>query len=194
MGIANGLGNLILAFIIAGSHAFTEDIEGARMKTLTIRWQRLVNEKGKTCERCAATEKEVRKALQGLETSLAPLGIAVTLEEEVLDSAACAEDISESNRIWIDNKPLEDWLGASVGKSNCASCCEELGTDVECRTVIHEGETFEAIPANLIIKAGLVAASRLLSAESKERCCDEKPAEGQPFGSCCPKDGAEAEE
>ncbi len=192
--IMKGLRNLILIFTIVGSYVYAEKNEGAGMKTLTIRWQRLVDEKGKTCERCAATEKEVRKARQDLEKSLTPFGMAVALEEEALDPATCAEDISESNRIWINNKSLEDWLGASVGESSCASCCAELGTDVECRTVIHEGETYETIPTNLIIKAGLIAAAQLLSVESNERCCDEKPAGGAPFGSCCPKDGAEVEE
>ncbi len=159
------------------------------MKILTIRWQRLVDENGQTCERCGLTEKEVQKAFGDLEKSLTLLGIKVTLEEKALDSATCAKDISESNRIWIGDRPLEEWLGAVVGESNCEFCCEELGPDVECRTVTVEGKTYETIPANLIVKAGLLAASQLLSMEPKEPCCGDKPA-----GGCCPQSDIDTEE
>ncbi len=158
------------------------------MKTLIIRWQRLVDENAQTCERCGATETEVHKAFEDLKKSLVPLGIEVTLEEKTLDPITCAKDISESNRVWIDDTPLEEWLGAGVGESSCEFCCEELGSAVECRTVIHEGQTFEAIPADLIVKAGLVAASRLLGVDSKKPCCGEKPT-----GGCCPQAGTDSE-
>jgi hypothetical protein len=186
------VGKLILIIIfssIIAAHAYAENIRGADMKTLAIRWQRLVDENGQTCERCGATEKEVQKALQSLEKSLTPLGIKVVLEEKTLDAATCAKDISESNRIWISDRPLEEWLGAEVGESSCDFCCEELGPDVECRTVTHEGQTFETIPANLIVRAGLLAASQLLTVDSKEPCCGEKPS-----GNCCPQSGTGAEE
>jgi len=179
---------ITLVFLTIGSYSFAESIEGADMKTLAIRWQRLVDENGQTCERCGSTEQEVQKACQSLKKSLTPLGIKVVLEEKALDSATCAKDVSESNRIWIDDRPLEEWLGADVGKSSCDFCCEELGPDVECRTVTHEGQTFETIPANLIVKAGLAAASQLLSAEQTEPCCGEKPATG-----CCPQAGTDSE-
>jgi hypothetical protein len=179
---------ILISFII-GNHAFTESIKGADMKTLTIRWQRLVDENGQTCERCGLTEIEVQKAFQDLEKSLAPLGVKVVLEEKALDSATCARDISESNRIWIAERPLEEWLGALVGKSSCDFCCEEMGSDVECRTVTLEGKTFETIPANLIVKAGLLAASQLISAGSNGLCCGE-----QPSSSCCPKIDVDSQE
>jgi len=172
---------IIMIFFIIDSYSFAESTEGADMKTLTIRWQRLVDKNGQTCERCGLTEKEVQKAFGDLEKSLTPLSIKVALEEKALDSATCAKDISESNRIWIGDRPLEEWLGAVVGESNCEFCCEELGPEVECRTVIVEGKTYETIPASLIVKAGLLAASQLLSVESNKPCCGEKPSSG-----CCP--------
>ena len=164
----------VLISFIVGSYAFTEDIKGANMKTLTIRWQRLVDEKGQTCERCGSTEKEVQKAFQNLEKSLAPLGIKVTLEKQALDPKTCAEDISQSNRIWIGERAIEEWLDAKVGKSLCGFCCDELSDSVECRTVILENEVYETIPAILIIKAGLQAASQMLIVAPDEPCCPEK--------------------
>ena len=152
------------------------------MKTLTIRWQRLVDEAGKTCERCGSTGEDLRRAAETLERSLAPLGMAVALEEEALDRAAFEQGPLDSNRIWIAGKPIEEWLGASVGQSECCAPCG----DAECRTVTVDGRTYEAVPAELIVKAGLLAAAA--SVGSGEPCCES----GAPAGGCCPRaaDGA----
>ncbi|HEX9171468.1 MAG TPA: DUF2703 domain-containing protein, partial [Telluria sp.] len=72
---------------------------------------------------------------------------------------------SESNRIWIAGRSIEEWLNASVGKSTCCSACG----DSECRTLEIEKQTFETIPEELILKAALLAASQSLGAAS-DRC------------------------
>jgi hypothetical protein len=141
------------------------------MKVLQIRWQRLLDEKNQTCERCGSTEQELQKAFQSLKKSLAPLGIDVVLEKKALDPATCAKDVTQSNRIWIGERALEEWLGGKVGKSPCGFCCVELGGSVECRTVTIGDQTFEAIPAKLIIKAGLLAASQSINVNTSEPCC-----------------------
>ncbi len=151
--------------------------ENARMTTLTIRWRRLVDETGRTCERCGSTGEELRRAVETLGWSLAPLGMAVVLEEEALDLAAFEQSPLESNRIWVAGKPLEEWLGAGVGQSECCAPCG----DAECRTVTVKGRTYEAIPAELIVKAGLLAAAA--SVGPGEPCCES----GAPAGGCCPR-------
>jgi len=157
-----------------------------------------VGKSGGTCSRCELTQKEVKDAFHSLEESLAPLGIKVTLDEKTLDSAACTKDISQSNRIWIGEHPLEEWLGAEVGKSPCGGCCAALGADVECRTIEVDGQVYEKIPAELIVKAGLVAASeRVVSAKSNP-CCPKKacskPCEKTASSSCCPKSDGSSKE
>lgn len=168
--------------------------EDNSMKALTIKWQRLVDENGQTCQRCGATGKEVQKAFHSLKQSLAPLGIKVLLEKKALDPATCAKDISQSNRIWVGERPLEEWLDAQVGQSPCATCCAELGSDVECRTVKVQGQTYETIPADLIIKAGLLAASRLITTGSNEPYCEGKTPTKIPSSSCCPKSDSDSKE
>jgi hypothetical protein len=128
------------------------------MKTLPILWQRLVSPEGKTCDRCGATHKQMERALAKLRQSLRPLGIEPRLEIRELDQRSFEANPSESNRIWIAGKPMEDWLGASVGSSPCCSVC---GTS-ECRTVEVEGTVFETIPESLLLRAALVASSQLL--------------------------------
>lgn len=153
---------------------------------LTIRWQRLVTEDGRTCDRCGGTQEELRKAVESLRQSLGPLGIQVALVEEDLSPQECARDITESNRIWIQDRPLEAWVGAEVGTSPCGSCCSELGDGAECRTVSVDSRTYEVIPAELIVKAGLLAASEVLQLPSSNACCPGTVETGVEDKPCCP--------
>jgi hypothetical protein len=161
-------------------------VKDVRMKILKIKWQRLVYGNGETCKRCGATGSEIHNAIKKLKGSLKSLGIKVVLEEKTLDPAACAKDISQSNRIWIAQRPLEEWLGAKAGKSPCSTCCGELREDVECRTVEIGGKIYEAIPAYLILQAGLLAAAEIVKKETTGTpCCEpkvEKSSKGKP---CC---------
>ncbi|MBM4038485.1 MAG: DUF2703 domain-containing protein [Planctomycetes bacterium] len=144
---------------------------GQGAPTLTIRWQRLVDERGQTCERCGSTEAELQMALHRLRKSLGALGIRVVLEKKALSPEVFAKDAAASNRIWLGDRSLEDWLGATVGMSPCESCCAGVGQKVECRTISVGGQTYEGIPAGLIIRAGLLAASPLVPATSARTCC-----------------------
>ena len=165
-----------ILFFVTGCKEKGETNKGENVaKFLKITWQRLVDEKGQTCQRCGATEKELQKAFLSLKKSLAPLGIKVILEKQALDSATCSKDISQSNRIWVGDRTFEEWLGAQVGKSPCGFCCTELDDKVECRTVEVEGQVYEAIPASLIVKAGLIAAASLYEEPPVQPCCPGDP-------------------
>ncbi len=128
------------------------------MKSLPIIWQRLVNSDGRTCDRCNATYQEMQQAVCKLKEALRPLGIEPSLEVRELDEKSFKAAPSESNRIWIAGRPMEEWLGARIGSSRCCSVCGES----ECRTVKVGGATFEVIPEKLFLKAALAAASELL--------------------------------
>jgi hypothetical protein len=141
-------------------------IEKESTSTLKIRWKRLIS-KGETCPRCGSTEEELRKAVSILKKSFTPLGIKVILEKEELSITEFKKDPLESNRIWINNRLLEDWIEGSVGHS---PCCDVCGPH-DCRTVEVQGQKYETIPADIIIKAGLSAASKLVSPRTGESCC-----------------------
>ncbi len=127
------------------------------MTPLPILWQRLVSPEGKTCGRCDATHREMLRAIEKLRQSLRPLDMEPTLEIREIDERSFRSNPSESNRIWIAGRPMEEWLGASVGSSPCCSVC---GTS-ECRTVQVGGASFEIIPEELFLKAALIAAAEL---------------------------------
>lgn len=153
------LASCILVVILAGCAArFSGLPAGAPERSMIIRWQRLVDASDRTCPRCASTEQEVHKAYDHLRASLAPVGVQVTLQTERIDEATFLRAPLESNRVWINGRPLEDWLGGQTASSACSGCCE--GAD--CRTVSVGGATYEAIPAALIVRAGILAAGEAL--------------------------------
>ncbi len=149
------------------------------MKKLKISWQRLVTE-GKTCPRCGGTEEELEKAVSNLKEALSSLGITVIFEKKELSVAEFKEDPLQSNMIIINDKSLENWINGKVGESQCCDVCGPT----ECRTTTIGGRTYEEIPAELIIKAGLIAASNIVGSEESEPCCDDKSS-GTSNTNCC---------
>jgi hypothetical protein len=145
----------------------------AGMKTLPITWKRLVKD-GQTCQRCGSTQQSVLGAMRKLEAVLRPLAIQPTLDTQQMDDAGFRADPSESNRIWIAGRPMEEWLGAGVGMSTCCSVCGSL----PCRTMQVGGDTYEAIPEDLIVRAAMMAASAMIEAPAStgasSACCTTK--------------------
>ena len=146
------------------------------MKQMPIVWKRLV--KGsETCTRCANTGRELDAAVVKLAASLRPLGIEPVLETQEIDEEAFKANPSESNRVWIAGKPIEEWLGANVGMSRCCSVCG----DWDCRTLEVGGRTYETIPEEQFVKAGLMAASQMMTLGSSPdkgatSCCESTSA------------------
>ena len=128
------------------------------MKKLTIQWQRLLNDKDQTCPRCSETGETVKTGVSKLKNALTELGIEVELIQKTLDFSAFTNNPLKSNSILLNGKLLEDWIGGETGKSKCCDVCG----DAECRTISFGQDTFESIPENLIIKAGLLAAAKLI--------------------------------
>ncbi|MBS0304738.1 MAG: DUF2703 domain-containing protein [Proteobacteria bacterium] len=141
------------------------------MKTLPVVWKCLVS-KGEACPRCGSTQKNVADAVAQLESALQPLGIRLVLETRAIDAATFRADPAQSNHIRIGGRPMEEWLGARAGSS---PCCEVCG-DLPCRTTEVDGRSYEAIPQELIVKAAVIAASRMIGPET-----------AAPAAPCCTK-------
>ena len=128
------------------------------MKKLIIQWQRLLNDKNQTCPRCSETGETVKTGFSNLKNALAELGIEVELIQKALDLSTFANNPLQSNTILVNGKLLKEWIGGETGKSKCCDVCG----DSECRTISLGESTFESIPENWIIKAGLLAAADLI--------------------------------
>lgn len=136
---------------------------------LNIKWQRLTVD-GETCERCGLTEDEVENAVSKLEKALKPLNIDVKFKKKEISKAEFEKNPLSSNVIFINGKSLEDWLDAETGKSECCYVCED-----DCRTVIVSGKEYEVVPSELIVRAGLKAASEeksVCSCNSRDSDCE----------------------
>lgn len=150
------------------------------MKELPILWQRLVDAQGQTCPRCAGTGEEVARAIERLKTVLEPMGVSPRLETSALDEATFQQNPLESNRILIAGKSMEEWLGAQSGSSRCCDACG----DQECRTVELGGQSYEVVPEELLVRAGIVAGIRLLDTSLPAAAtADEQSA--SKGGGCC---------
>ena len=146
------------------------------MKQLPILWQRLVSDAGTTCPRCHTTGDEVRRALKSLRQALEPLGVEPTLQERELDQASFLADPLTSNQILIGGHTIEHWLEGRTGSSRC---CDECG-DNDCRTIEVGEQVYEAIPEELIVRAGVIAATRLLD-PTLSSCVKPAPVTESPF-------------
>jgi len=149
------------------------------MNELKINWQRLVSN-SETCPRCGSTEDNLEKAVSRLKESIKPLGLNLKFNKEKLSVEEFKESPLESNKIIINDKSLEYWINGTVGESECCDVCGPT----DCRTVTVNGDTYEEIPPELIIKAGLIAASNMIENSSSNSCCEEK-SELKVNNSCC---------
>jgi len=184
---------------VAGALPDADGLPSAAPVAIELRWQRLVDAAGKTCGRCGATEESLAEAESQLRTALEPLGLRLQVRKQAITPAAFAAAPAESNRIYIDGRSIEDLLGATTGKS---ACCDACG-DQDCRTLIVDGRTHEAISARLIVRATLIAAAARLAAPDgggspavtpccapgsetgtagAAPCCDSRPGAGVPAG------------
>jgi len=119
------------------------------MKTIEILWKHLdVN--GKTCDRCHRTGDEIRQFVDRLHEECLGKDVRIALREVKLTE----NEIEESNRIFINGIPIEDFLpDAGVSQNDCLSCTDLLGSSTRCRTIIHSGREYETIPQELIREA-----------------------------------------
>ena len=119
------------------------------MSRLEIEWRHL-DKDGKTCDRCSGTGEMVRSAYETLVKELQPKGWTVSLKETPLTE----KEVPESNIILLNGIPIEEWIPDTRKSENCcASCGDLLGAPTLCRTIERNGETYETIPAALIVEA-----------------------------------------
>lgn len=121
------------------------------MRKIEITWQRLVDEKGTTCDRCNKTYINLESAIEKLKPLFQNLDIQVNFKKRVLSMEEFKKNPLSSNEIIINGKKIENVLNLKVGQSCCCGPCG----DSECRTVIDESGEKEEIEERLIIKAFL---------------------------------------
>ena len=141
------------------SRVSAQTLDEEKMKTMIVEWQRLIDKNGQTCDRCACTGDATQAAVDKLKRCLSEIGIEVILKNRIINHSDFIANPIQSNQISIDGRPIETWLNASSGQSPCCGPCG----DIECRTILVDGRTYEAIPETVILRAGLLAAAEKLN-------------------------------
>jgi hypothetical protein len=116
---------------------------------LEIEWRHLEKD-GITCIRCSDTGEALDEVISKLADECKPCGLDIIFKETKLGE----QDISESNIILFNGKPIESVLPeAKASESCCESCCELLGSPTFCRTLEFNGKSYEGIPSSIIRQA-----------------------------------------
>ena len=118
---------------------------GARV---TVEVERLVVE-GETCERCGSTWEAALEAADMVAAEVAGIGLSVDVNEVPLSP----DRISDSNRVLVNGRSVEEWLDGSAAMTECASCGDLLGESVCCRSYEIDGVTSDSLPVEDIARA-----------------------------------------
>ena len=137
------------------------------MDDITIKWLRLVDGSGATCDRCGSTESALDAAYEKLRSGLMKIGLNTRLEKYAIDEEAFTRNPLLSNQITIEGRTIEQWLNATTGHNQCCGPCG----DNDCRTIEVDGLVYEDIPEVLIIRACLLAAADKLGGGSLRKSC-----------------------
>jgi hypothetical protein len=130
------------------------------MHQLLIEWQHY-DKAGDICDRCSQTGKSLIEAIGAIKSDSHFSGIKIDFKETKLADS----QLDDSNKILLNDVPLEKLLNnTEVIYTPCKSCCELIGSDVNCRALNCQGQVFEDISQNLVFKA----ARKLLEREVKE--------------------------
>ncbi|HHJ98478.1 MAG TPA: DUF2703 domain-containing protein [Actinobacteria bacterium] len=109
---------------------------------------------GNTCDRCGDTHEAVRAAASDARVAL-PASLAVIDYLECELTPGC---LGYSNRVLVNGRPAEEWLGGVSVMSDCPSCSELVGESVCCREIEVGGVRTEAVGRDVVFDAIMTAA------------------------------------
>ena len=115
------------------------------MKKIIIEWKHYDKE-GNTCVRCSNTGTSLSEAIGQLKKEFKHK-VDIVFKETKLSE----DKLSESNSILINDVLVEELLDNTKSiETPCDSCCELVGSSVNCRALDCHGQTTEDIPVELI--------------------------------------------
>lgn len=165
---------LVIAIALVGCGRESEQIDAdstqveEKVQSLTIAWHKVSGDDGGICELSTATQLTVDQASQELRRMLADEGIEIavrTLTPEKVEGGECL-----CNRVLIQGRFVDEWLGAKLVKTACSgcpnqkACAKSAGSGSSCGgqyAMIHGGKTYTVLPADIIVAAGMIAAADL---------------------------------
>ena len=126
---------------------------GGDPRTVRVEFEYLVVD-GDTCDRCGDTRQSVRAAVDDAAGPLSRAGVTLEFAERHLG----ADRLEDSNRVLVNGRAAESWLGGTEVMTECASCSDLVGADVCCREIEIGGVRTAAIDRDVIFDAIMAAA------------------------------------
>lgn len=126
---------------------------------------------GETCDRCGDTRDGVRAAVADARAALPASAVTLEYVERKLD----ATDLADSNRVLVNGRPAEEWLGGRSIMSDCPSCAELTDGPACCREIEVGGVRSEAIGRDVVFDAIMAAAGLAPAGVPGESCCASAP-------------------
>lgn len=122
-----------------------------------LEWQKGATEACQTCDACGVSEQEIKAAAAQLKTKLADKKVRVKIVERKATDGT--PERPSASRMWVCGIPLETWLGARAAMTPCP--------DAKSREAVRpalyvDDQSYSVIPADLMVKAGVMAANQLL--------------------------------
>ena len=155
---------LICMVFLAGTVLAVSGETSSPADVVKLKWQVVIDKDGKTCTHCGATEESLKKAMAMLEEE----GVKAELEVVKKTVDDFSKSCSESNLVWVNGMPLNEVLNAEVGSAKCSGVCTTHKADAMCRTLVLDGKSFETIPPELIMKAGVMAQGKSAEGEAQQ--------------------------
>lgn len=108
-----------------------------------------------TCERCRGTDTVIDESIADIKNILNEIGYSVSLTKTHIQNEQSAKDHAffSSPTIRINGKDII----LENKESNCSSCGDYCGTEVDCRDWEWNGRTYDSPPKGMIINAILKA-------------------------------------
>lgn len=151
---------VLLAFVLAGCSRHKDQL------TLVIQWQKADTDACLACTNSGATEKDIRQAFDKLTRQLAAKGIRVELVEKKAVTDTTVPETA-TGQMWVGDVPVETWLGANTQSRICSACpAGKYGKGHLHKSLILDGQVYDPIPVELMVRAGMNAARQL---EAKQR-------------------------
>lgn len=122
---------------------------------------------GETCDRCGDTREGVRTAVEDARRLLAREAVTLELVEREL----APENLADSNRVLVNGRPAEEWLGGASVMSDCPSCGDLVGEPACCREIEVGGVRTEAVGRDVVFDAIMAAAGLAPVGVPGEACC-----------------------
>lgn len=121
-------------------------------KTVTIEYLYLDLQ---SCDRCIGTDAVLEEAIAELTPTLERAGFSIDYRKIEMKTAAIAEkhQFLSSPTIRVNGQDI----CATVAENSCGCCSDISGSAVDCRVFVHEGNSYEVPPKEMLVKGILEA-------------------------------------